>query len=95
MSRYWLLKVNAPHFDSLCVWKVEKTPSGPEWECIEADPFSMWMKGRKVSDVGAYLKSRKYKYRWIKENIANSTDAGNDSERAWRELLKNVGCIGK
>jgi hypothetical protein len=93
MSKYWLLKVDAPHVSTFSVWESEKTPEGPKWTCIEADPFSNWMKNRHVASVGDYLKSRKFKYEWIKEDTIEPEENIDDAERLWRKKIYKC-CLG-
>jgi len=87
MAWHWLLTVNAPHFSSFCIWRAEKTPNGPKWTCVDADPFSAWMKGKDVAEVGAYLKKRKYEYIWTVEDTPDIEAKASNAEEVW---LKKV-----
>jgi len=56
------LRVDAPHF---CAGAVFEKQAG-EWVCLEAAPILNWMRKKKPSEIGAYLKYKRWPYKWIK-----------------------------
>jgi hypothetical protein len=67
----------------MSVWESEGRGDDRIFRYIEGDVFSNWMRGKSIADVGDYLKTQKYEYKWIRETPPKVANKENDGEAAW------------